>query len=98
MVRRATALLDNSLVRILLGRIVLAFAPPYQFQKTQGFCIANFATLSDERRSRSKFFLLFIWLKEPCVRKFGGLARSKLIEISQTVLVFFIRNYSTFLT
>ena len=30
-----------------------------QSQKTQGFCVADFATLSDERRSRSKFFLLF---------------------------------------
>ena len=50
-----------------------------QSQKTQ-----DFATLSDERRSRSKIFLLFIWIKEPCVRKFEGLARSKLLGISQT--------------
>ena len=59
---------------------------PYQIQsqKTQGFCVADFATLSDERRSRSKIFLLFIWIKEPCVRKFEGLARSKLLGISQT--------------
>ena len=55
-----------------------------QSQKTQGFCVADFATLSDERRSRSKIFLLFIWIKEPCVRKFEGLARSKLLGISQT--------------
>ena len=48
------------------------------------FCVADFATLSDERRSRSKIFLLFIWIKEPCVRQFEGLARSKLLEISQT--------------
>ena len=27
-----------------------------QSQKTQGFCVADFATLSDERRSRSKIF------------------------------------------
>ena len=27
-------------------------------QKMQGFCVANFATLSDERRSHSKIFLL----------------------------------------
>ena len=55
-------------------------------QKTQGFCVADFATLSDERRSRSKIFLLFIWIKEPCVPKFEGLERSKLLGISQTKL------------
>ena len=43
-----------------------------QSRKTQGFCVADFATLSDERRSRSKHFPLFIWIKEPCVRKFEG--------------------------
>ena len=48
------------------------------------FCVADFATLSDERKSRSKIFPLFIWMKEPCVRKFEGLARSKLLGISQT--------------
>ena len=53
-------------------------------QKAQGFCVVDFVTLSDERRSRSKIFLLFIWIKEPCVRKFEGLARSKLLGISQT--------------
>ena len=58
-----------------------------QFQKTQGFCVAYFATLSDERRSRSKIFPLFIWIKEPCVRKFERLERSKLLGISQTILV-----------
>ena len=55
-----------------------------QSQKSQGFCVADFATLSDERRSRSKIFLLFIWIKEPCVRKSEGLARLKLPGISQT--------------
>ena len=58
-----------------------------QSQKTQGFCVADFATLSDERRSRSKIFPLFIWRKEPWVRKFEGLERSKLIGISQTKLL-----------
>ena len=48
------------------------------------FCVADFATLSDGRRSRSKIFLLFIWIKEPCVRKFEGLVRSKLLGISET--------------
>ena len=59
----------------------------YQAQKTQGFCVADFATLSDERRSRSKIFLLFMWIKEPCVRKSEGLERSKLLGISQTNIV-----------
>ena len=55
-----------------------------QSQKTQGFCVADFATLHDERRSRSKIFRLFIWIKEPCVRRSEGLERSKLLGISQT--------------
>ena len=55
-----------------------------QSQKSQGFCVADFATLSDERRSRSKIFPLFIWIKEPCIPKFEGLERSKLFGISQT--------------
>ena len=53
-------------------------------QKTQGFCVADFATLSDEIRSRSKIFPLFICIKEPCLRKFEGLERSKRLGISQT--------------
>ena len=57
-----------------------------QSQKTQGFCVAHFATLSDERRSRSKIFRPFIWIKEACVRKSEGLEPSKLIGISQTKL------------
>ena len=60
-----------------------------QSQKTQGFFVADFATLSDERRSRSKIFPLFIWIKEPCVRKFEGLERSKLLGISQTMYIQF---------
>ena len=55
-----------------------------QSQKTQGFCVADFATLSDERRSRSKIFPQFIWIKESCVRKFEGFEHSKLLGISQT--------------
>ena len=58
--------------------------PSVLSQKTQGFCVAGFATLSDKRRSRSKIFRLFIWIKEPCVRKFEGLESSKLLGISQT--------------
>ena len=48
------------------------------------FCVAHFATLSDERRSRSKIFRLFIGIKEPFVRKSEGIERSKLLRISQT--------------
>ena len=61
-----------------------------QSQKTQGFCVADFATLSDERRSCSKIFPLFIWIKEPCVRKLEGLERSKLLGISQTKKLFYL--------
>ena len=42
-------------------------------------------TLCDKRRSHSKLFSLFIWIKEPCVRKFEGLERLKLLGISQTI-------------
>ena len=61
------------------------FCLPIQSQKTQGFCVADFATLSDERRSRSKLFYYLTWIKEPCVRKFEGFARSKILGISQTI-------------
>ena len=57
----------------LTGRVQKTLSGLNQSQKTQGFCVADFATLSDERRSRSKIFPLFIWIKEPCVRKFKGL-------------------------
>ena len=53
--------------------------PLTQSQKTQGFFVADFATVSDETRSRSKIFPLFIWIKEPCVRKFKGLERSNFL-------------------
>ena len=45
-----------------------------QSQKTQSFCLADFATLSDERRSRSKIFLLFNMDERT-------LLRSKVLEI-----------------
>ena len=60
------------------------FLPWHNTVSENPFCVADFATLSDDRRSRSKIFLLFIWIKEFCVRKFEGLARSKLFGISQT--------------
>ena len=34
-----------------------------------------------------KFFHCLIWIKEPCVRKFEGLARSKILGISQTLFI-----------
>ena len=58
-------------------------------QKTEGFSDADFATLSDERRSLSNIFPLFRWIKEPCVRKFEGLDRLKRVGISQTILTTF---------
>ena len=42
--------------------------------------------LSDERRSHSKIIPQFIWIKEPCIRKFEGLACLKLLGISQTIM------------
>ena len=57
-----------------------------QSQRTQGFCVADFATLSDDRGSRLKFFLLFNRDTEPSIRKFGELTRSKIFGILQTVL------------
>ena len=65
---------------------ILTLSGASQSQKTQGFCVADFATLSDETGSRSKIFPLFIWIKEPCVRKFERLERSKRRGISQTNL------------
>ena len=55
-----------------------------QSQKIQGFCVADFATLSDERRLVLKIVLLFNVHKNPCVRKFEGLTRSKILGILQT--------------
>ena len=40
-----------------------------------------------ERRSRSKILYFLIWIKEPCVQKFEGLARSKILGVSQTEIV-----------
>ena len=34
-----------------------------------------------------KFFYYLIWIKEPYVRKFGALARSKILGISQTIML-----------
>ena len=72
----------------ILVRLSVNKCSTFQSHKTQGFCVADFATLSDERRSRSKIFPLFIWIKEPCVRKFEGLERSKRLRISQTIFYF----------
>ena len=58
----------------------------FSFRKPKVFGVADFATLSDESRSRSKFFYYLIWIKEPCVRKSEGFTRSKILGISQTIL------------
>ena len=50
------------------------------------FCVADFATLSDERRSRSKILYHLIWITEPCVRKVEGLTRLKVLGILQTIM------------
>ena len=55
-----------------------------QSQKIQSFCVTDFATLSNERRSRSKIVPLFNVDEKPCVRKFEGLTRSKILGILQT--------------
>ena len=55
-----------------------------QSQEIKGFCVPDFATLSDERRSRSKIVLLFNVDKKPCFRKFEGLTHSKILGILQT--------------
>ena len=43
--------------------------------------------LTIEGRVR-KFFCNLIWIKEPCVRKFEGLAVPKILGISQTTLCY----------
>ena len=53
----------------LSGRYLAAIE---QSQKTQGFCVADFATLSDETRSRSKIFPLFIWIKNLAFENLKG--------------------------
>ena len=53
----------------------------YTVTENQDFCVADFATLPDERRSRSKLFKRLIWIKEPCVPKSEGLTRSKILGI-----------------
>ena len=44
----------------------------YQSQKTQGFCVANFATLSDERISHSKIVKLFHMEKNLAFKNLKG--------------------------
>ena len=70
------------MVKPLQVRNILTFTYlQMQSHKVQGFCVADFATLSDERRSRSKIVLPFNEDKKPCVRKFEGLTRSKILGI-----------------
>ena len=73
---------QTCLSQLMHGLHVRFYRSRFRSQKTQGFCVADFAMLSDETRSRSKIFPLFIWIKEPCVRNFEGLEHSKLLGIS----------------
>ena len=56
----------------------------YQSQKTEGFSIADFATLFDERGSRSKFFLLFNMDTRTLISKICSHVRKFLRFFSQT--------------
>ena len=68
----------------LVARRLPFSSEPYQSQKTQSFCVADFAThLTKEDRVRKLFYCL-IRIKEPCVGKFEGLTRSKILGILQT--------------
>ena len=72
-----------------MSKLQLKFTQ-FSLQKTQGLssCVAGFTKEGRkkvERRSRSKIVLLFNTdKKEPCVRKFEGLTRSKILGILQT--------------
>ena len=55
-----------------------------QSQKTQGFRVADFATLSDERRLRSKIFLLFDMDKRTLRSKICRARMLEILGISQT--------------
>ena len=83
-----TACMSNTLIRcfvwiimtviIAIAEIASQDAPRRQrkwnqSQKTQGFCVADFAMLSDERRLRSEVFLLFnIWIKNLAFENLKG--------------------------
>ena len=54
-------------------------------RKPKGFCVADFATLSDKKGRIRKFFNCLIQIKEPCFRKFELLTRSKIVGIDFTM-------------
>ena len=58
-----------------------------QSQKTQGFCVEDFATLSDEGGRVRKLFDSLTRIKEPCVQKSKGLTPSKILGILRTGLL-----------
>ena len=62
-----------------------------QSQKTQGFCVADIATLSDEGKVAFENFSTVYMDKRTLRSKFEGLERSKLLGISQTTLLNFPR-------
>ena len=49
----------SNFLEILQDQEFVTISSVIQSQKPQGFCVGDFATLSDERRSRSKIVLLF---------------------------------------
>ena len=62
----------------------------FSLRKPKVFALQILQRYLTKEGSRSKIFPLFIWIKEPCVRKFEGLERSKLLGISQTILQQFV--------
>ena len=70
-----------------------------QSQKTEGFCVADFATLSDERRLRSRLVLLYKTdkrtlrsknLKGSHVRTFLEFCKHACLNLTSTVVRIFI--------
>ena len=57
-----------------------------QSKKTQGFYVADFATLPDEASCLRLFYCLIL-IKEPCVQKSEGLTPSKILQFLQTEYV-----------
>ena len=69
----------------VIFRCNLGYDNVYSLRKPKVFALQILQRyLTKEGRIR-KFFHCFVWIKEPCVRKFEGLERSKLLGISQTM-------------
>ena len=93
LISRILAILGQSNLRKPFA-LQLAFSEdkpllPLQTQKTQGFCVADFATLSDERMLHSKNFLLFNTGKRTMYSKIGRVHTFENSGILQTALWIF---------